>query len=148
MEGHAGGTLDSEPYYIAGEEGPELIISGGHDDRLAASETEKLLNAVESSYPEKLTSERDSWASYGPENKAITDMSNRSSGSYETITTSNEKKEISLTIDVNGSGTVKVDGGSFDGEAVWESVKDRIKGHLIETLQDEMYEGSYQSYEY
>lgn len=148
VEGHAGGTLDSEPYYIAGEEGPELIISGGHDTVFPASETEKLLNAVESAYPEKLTSERDSWASYGPENKAITDQSNRSSGSYETITTTNSKKEISLTIDVNGSGTVKVDGGSFDGEAVWESVKDRIKGQLIETLQDEMYEGSYQSYEY
>ena len=159
VEGHAGGTLDSEPYYIAGEEGPELIISGGHDTVFPTSETEKLLNAVEQTYPDRLPfrsedldalerMKRDIWASYEPDNKAVTDQSNRNSGSYEAITTSNEKKEISLTIDVNGSGTVKVDGGAFDGEAVWESVKDRIKDQLIDTLQEEIYTGAGKRYVY
>ena len=159
VEGHAGGTLDSGPVYIAGEEGPELIISGGHDTVFPTSETEKLLNAVEQTYPDRLPfrsedldalerMKRDIWASYEPDNKAVTDQSNRNSGSYEAITTSNEKKEISLTIDVNGSGTVKVDGGAFDGEAVWESVKDRIKDQLIDTLQEEIYTGAGKRYVY
>ena len=148
VEGHAGGTLDSEPYYIAGEEGPELIISGGHDTVFPASETEKLLNAVESAYPEKLTSERDSWASYGPENKAITDQSNRSSGTYETITTTNSKKEISLTIDVNGSGAVKVEGGQIDPEVIWSEAQDRIKEAMMNILIEETFTGTNSYYDY
>lgn len=45
---HAEGTLDSEPIYIAGEEGPELIVSGGHDTVFPAAETEKIITMIRS----------------------------------------------------------------------------------------------------
>ncbi len=41
-----GGTTDSDQVYIAGEDGPELIISGGGDTVFPASETDRIISAV------------------------------------------------------------------------------------------------------
>ena len=46
VEGNAEGTTNSADVFIAGEEGPELIVGKQHSTVFPASETEKIINAV------------------------------------------------------------------------------------------------------
>ena len=135
VPGHAEGTTFSEPFYLAGEEGPELIKSGGGDVVFPHSETEKILESLDN---------------HREENKAVTDMSQRNTTNYTTVLPApNQPENVSktITLNINGSGSIQLD-RNVDKEQVWDDVKDTIKDKLYEILADEIYEGSDQVYEY
>ena len=121
----AKGTTDSPSVYLAGEEGPEMIISGGHDTVFPAGETDKII-------------------------RAVTDESSRGTGDYSYSRSEHSESIISnktITLNITGSGSMQID-RSTDKESVWENIKDNIKDAIMGILSDEIYEGSEGAYEF
>ena len=153
--GHAfaKGTTDSPSVYLAGEEGPELIISGGHDTVFPTSETDRIIASLmnregdESRYTIPIS------ADDYPEQEAsrpITNESDRKSESYSYSKTEhsesiNSTKTINLNI--NHTGNVQIDRNT-DLETLWEDQKDNLKSAFMNILSDEIYEGGEGLYEY
>ncbi len=147
---HAAGTLSSGSVYIAGDSpygsSPygELILSGGGDTVFPASETNKIIQAV-NNYNEY---NEDS----SKENKAVTDESERdnentyvlasSAGTYQSTSSSK-----TITLDIKGSGSMTIDSGT-DKETVWDNIKDNIKSSIMGILSEEIFEGSEGAYEF
>ena len=132
---YAEGTTFSAPFYLAGEEGPELIKSGGGDVVFPHSETEKILESLDN---------------HREENKAVTDMSQRNTTNYMTVLPAPNQPETvskSITLNINGSGSIQLD-RNVDKEQVWDDVKDVIKENLMDILAEEMLTGSDQVYDY
>lgn len=133
LPGHASGTTDSEEVYVAGEEGPELILSGGGDTVFPASETDRIISAV----------------SRENDNRQITEPSLMSrpvtmkSESYDESAGSDR----TLTIRLEGGGTVSVGAGSSK-EEVWNGAKDKIKSVFMQILKEEVFEEGAGAYEF
>lgn len=144
-EHHAKGILSSGDVYIAGEEGEELILSGGGDTVFPASETNKIIQAVNNYEGNTDNSETTN-------NNAITDESSRGdSNTYVVANTTGNEEGVSssrtVTLDIKGSGSLTVDSGT-DKETVWETIKDNIKSSVMSILSEEIFEGSEGAYEY
>ncbi|MBO5610566.1 MAG: phage tail tape measure protein [Eubacterium sp.] len=144
-EHHAKGTLSSGDVYIAGEEGEELILSGGGDTVFPASETNKIIQAVNNYEGNTDNSETTN-------NNAITDESSRGdSNTYVVANTTGNEEGVSssrtVTLDIKGSGSLTIDSGT-DKETVWETIKDNIKSSVMSILSEEIFEGSEGAYEY
>jgi hypothetical protein len=135
VPGHAGGTTDSERVYVAGEEGPELILSGGGDTVFPAAETEKIISAV-SDNEEKSDNPQ---IGYMPVNTSTPVM--RAS---DDISSSKEK---TITLRLEGSGSIGVNKDT-SVESVWDNIKDNLKSTFMSILQEEMYEEGAGVYEF
>ena len=129
-EGNASGTTDASPVYFAGEKGPELILSGGHDVVFPTNETNKIINAVNN---------------YN--NTQLTDESGRSSNDYMTVGSGNANSSKTITLDIKGSGSIKVD-GNMDKEAIWNNMEETIKNAMMSIISQEIFEGSEMAYGY
>ncbi len=141
-EHHAAGTLDSGDVYIAGEKGQELILSGGHDTVFPASETEKIVQAVQNTYG----------GNNEDNSQTITDESNRGDTNTYIINSeagNNEstKSYKEITLEIKGAGSIQIDGNATK-ESVWETIKDNIKSSVMSILSEEIYEGSEGAYEF
>lgn len=133
VPGHADGTLDSEKVYIAGEEGPELIISGGGDKVFPTSETDKILSAV--------TSER-------ADNPIITEAPAVAEAvTLKSSDDSASKEEKTITLKLEGSGSLSVDKDT-SADSVWDSIKDNLKSTFIALLKEEVFEEGAGVYEF
>lgn len=132
VNGHAAGTTYSEPVYIAGEEGPELIISGGGDTVFPAEETNKILTAMN-------------------DNPTITEgtYSSRSNYALNTDSSDNntEATDKTITLKIEGSGSIDV-GNGVSAETVWDNVKENIKSTFMSILREEIFEEGAGVYEY
>lgn len=132
VPGHAKGTVNSEKAYIAGEEGPELILSGGGDTVFPASETNRIISAV----------------SDAPDNPQITGnpqesgMKGKDPDAWKT-----GPMEKTLTIRLEGSGAVGV-GQGVSPESLWRGIKDNLKQAFMSMLQEEMYEEGAEAHEF
>lgn len=133
LPGHADGTTDSETAYIAGEEGPELIISGGGDTVFPHSETESIIAAV----------------SDNSGNEQMTDPSEMRTSSVEKVSAESGSSggERTITLKLEGSGSINV-GAGVSAENVWDSFKGSIKSTFMQILQEEMYEEGAEAYEF
>lgn len=142
VPGHAKGTLDSESFYLAGEEGPELIKSGGGDTVFPASETSKIINKIENSYDEG-----DSYS----DNRVVTDESNRNANTYVLASSAGDEdskaSSKTITLDIKGSGSLSVERGA-DRDTIWESIQGNIKNAVMSILSEEIFEGSEGAYEF
>ncbi len=133
VNGHASGTTDSEKVYVAGEEGPELILSGGGDTVFPKSETDRIISAV--------SEEND--------NRQITEPSLMSrpvtmkSESYDESAGSDR----TLTIRLEGGGTISVGAGSSK-EEIWNGTKGKIKSVFMQILKEEVFEEGAGAYEF
>ncbi|MCI9417827.1 MAG: phage tail tape measure protein [Eubacterium sp.] len=132
VRGHASGTISSENAYIAGEDGPELIISGGSDTVFPASETDRIISAVSGNEDNPKITEN----AILSHTKGMA-ASSESSGSEEKI----------ITIKLEGSGSVNVGKGA-SAEGLWDSVKNNFKQAFMSILQEEMYEEGMGAYEF
>ena len=133
VPGHASGTTDSEQVYVAGEEGPELILSGGGDTVFPKSETDRIISAV--------SEEND--------NRQITEpflMSRpvtMKSESYDETAGSDK----TLTIRLEGVGSISVGPGSSK-EEIWNGTKGKIKSAFMQILKEEVFEEGAGAYEF
>lgn len=132
VPGHANGTTDSEKVYVAGEDGPELILSGGGDTVFPTSETEKIIAAVSNSE----------------------DSDNPQIGlPIESVSAAKESDEIStsedktITLRLEGSGSIELNQNT-SAETVWDNIKDNLKSTIMSLLQEEIYEEGAGVYEF
>ena len=123
VPGFATGTTNAPDMFIAGEEGPELIVGASGSTVFTANETREILTNT-----------------HQPLNTTEPDVVGRFGGSSETRPLAGgdkDEKRISLSID--GRGELKVTGG-VDEETVWEFVAPRLKEAFFGILQEEIFE--------
>lgn len=133
VQANAKGTTDSDTVYVAGEEGPELILSGGGDTVFPTSETDKIISAV---------SERD-------DNPQITEPASMKS---PVITNGKNAggpagSDRTMTLRLEGSGSIQMGTGSSK-EDIWNNMKGNIKSAFMQILQEEVFEEGSGYYEY
>lgn len=129
IEGDAKGTTNSEKVYIAGEEGPELIISGGGDTVFPKSETDRIISAVSGS----------------EDNPQITNSVPVGSGNKGQL--SGNAGDRTLTLKLEGSGSIGV-GSGVSAEGLWDGIKNNMKQAFMSILQEECYEEGDGAYEF
>ena len=110
--GHASGTTNAEDVFLAGEEGPELIVGKGGSTVFPASETNRIISAVNS---------RD--YGYGDRKESSGPTSGYS-----------EKK---LVIEIAGGGRFTIGAGTSEDDVI-ELLEDNIRPILLEKLREEI----------
>ena len=132
--GHARGTTNSEDVFFAGEEGPELIIDKGGSTVFPAEETNRIITAVHDYEGDGET------GSYVPPSSTPQTASTESGGS---------QGERKITLEINGSGSVQIGGGSgVSKEDVVSILYEQIKPALLDIVNEEIFEEGDSRYEY
>ena len=129
VPGHAEGTTSAEDVYIAGEEGPELILGSRGSEVFPAEETSRILAAINQRAVET------SAGAAAPE-PAPGREGNRESGG--------EKKVL---LEINGSGAIAVDKGA-DKSTILEVLVENVKPVLMSIIKDEIMEEGELAYDY
>ncbi len=125
--GHADGTtFAQEDAYIAGEEGPELILGARGSTVFPTSETDRLIDAL---------SERRSVNVPYPSNEG---------GGQESVNAEQIRKVL---VEIAGSGEIKVN-GRMDEEAVLELLIANLKPALISIIRGEIFEEGDGTYDF
>lgn len=129
VPGHAEGTTSAEDVYIAGEEGPELILGARGSEVFPAEETSRILAAINQREVE--TSAGAAALESAPEHEG-----NRDGGG--------EKKVL---LEINGSGAIAVDKGADKG-TILEVLVENVKPVLMSLIRDEIMEEGELAYDY
>lgn len=133
ITGHAKGTVRAnEDAYIAGEEGPELILDKAGSEVFPAGETQKIISAIAGDTDRVIPTHSTPAA---PENPA---------GSMGSTGGDSEKKFV---IEINGNGKFSVGAGT-DTESIVAVLQENLKPVLMGMIQEEMLEEGDSSYEY
>lgn len=128
IDAYANGTTDSAAAFIAGDNGPELIVGQQGSTVFPTEETDRLIDALSGRREQPLQV----YAGDG------------SSGKEKP---SEQVKRILL--EIAGSGAIEVGGGGgVDKETVLEILYDHLKPVLMNIIQGEIYEEGELSYEY
>lgn len=125
---YANGTTNSDDYYIAGENGPELIVGQQGSTVFPTEETDRLINALTERQPLKVLSE--GLASSGRDK--ATEQVKR------------------ILLEIAGSGSIEVGGtsGGADKETILEVLYEHLKPVLMSIIQSEIYEEGELTYEF
>lgn len=129
VPGHAEGTTSAEDVYIAGEEGPELILGARGSEVFPAEETSRILAAINQREVET------SAGAAAPEPAPGREGSRESGG---------EKKVL---LEINGSGAIAVDKGA-DKSTILEVLVENVKPVLMGIIKDEIMEEGELAYDY
>ena len=133
VSGHANGTLSApEDVYIAGEEGPELIVGARGSEVFPAQETEKILSAVGGDETPIST-----------ENSAAFSSGGRSAPSEEGGADRSEKRII---LEINGSGSIDATGA--DEETILDVLTRHVKPVLMNIIKSEIFEEGDLAYDF
>ena len=124
VAGHASGTTNAEDIFLAGEEGPELIVGRGGSTVFPTSETNRILSAINSS----------GGGAYGE-------------GLASGYSGSGNDKTINLNINGTGMLAVRHD-GSMSKEDIVDVLVDNLKDALIAIIQEEILTEGDGVYEY
>lgn len=125
---YANGTTNSDDYYIAGENGPELIVGQQGSTVFPTEETDRLINALTERQPLKVLSEG--------------------------LTSSGRDKATEqvkrILLEIAGSGSIEVGGtnGGADKETILEVLYEHLKPVLMSIIQSEIYEEGELTYEF
>lgn len=126
---YAAGTTNSDDFYIAGENGPELIIGQQGSTVFPTRETDRLIESLSNRETEPLSVIRTEGTDEG-----------RSS-------TGEQARRILL--EIAGSGAIEVgDRGGVDKEGILEVLTEHVKPVLLNILRQEIYEEGDLSYEF
>lgn len=134
LPGHASGTTDSEEVYVAGEDGPELIVSGGGDTVFPASETDRIISAIGNKNSE------DNYQITAP-------VDTQQSNSFVRQSITNAGLDKTVTIRIEGAGSIAV-GNNSSKEDAWNTTKDKVKSVFMSLLEEEVYEEGAGAYEF
>ena len=128
---HAEGTLFGENVYIAGENGPELIVGRMGSEVFPASETAKILNAV--------MAEKNNEKLAPPSQEMVQTIIRKDSS------TSTENRNVTLTI--SGKGSLDL-GAGVSQKDLRNFISSELEGALVNILQQEIYEEGAFAYEF
>lgn len=131
VPGHASGTTYGEDIYIAGEEGPELIVGKRGSTVFPASETNRIVEAVGEKYYPNVEKSSDI------ANNIVLPVHQGISGVTD--------KNINIT--VNGTGKIGVEKGA-DNDEIVAIMMTNIRPILTNLLVEEMAEEGEGNYEY
>lgn len=132
VKGNAAGTTYGEDVYIAGEEGPELIVGRRGSEVFPASETAKILSAV------MANRESASGIALAPQEIINTIV-------RENNTSNTENRNMTLTI--KGKGSLGI-GQSVTKKDVMNFLRDELEGALMNIISTEIYEEGTVAYEF
>lgn len=150
--GYATGTTDAEDIFMAGEEGPELIVGHEHATVFPASETDRIINAVNGtdgvvsvSFADKLVAAMERYSSnraYGGTVLAAPE------GVQDTPTSNNSQpQEKIIRVEINGSGSVALGSGTSKQEVV-DLMFDNLRPVLMSIVEEELFEEGDNSYDF
>lgn len=133
VSGHANGTLSApEDVYIAGEEGPELIVGARGSEVFPVQETEKILSAVGGDETPVST-----------ENSAAFSSGGQSAPSEEGGADRSEKRII---LEINGSGSIDATGA--DEDTILDVLTRHVKPVLMNIIKGEIFEEGDLAYDF
>lgn len=121
--GYASGTTNAENAFIAGENGPELILGAGGSTVFPTGETDRIISALQRPFHVEAPSGEAYKRAGGGENCRR------------------------IELDISGAGTVHVDKGA-DKETVLGILTENIKPVLMDIINNEIYEEGEGVYEY
>lgn len=126
---YATGTTNSEDFYIAGEDGPELIVGRQGSTVFPTEETDRIIKSLSDGdrTPINITAETGG------------DMGNGEKGTGEQVRR--------ILLEITGSGAIEVGGGA-NKESILEVLTDHIKPILLNILDQEIYEEGDYCYEF
>lgn len=123
-EQHADGTLWGENAYIAGEEGPELILGRSGSKVFPAKETDRILSAMSDVSPDV------------PVPEFLT-------GRYDEY----KRSDKNITLEIKGNGKLTIDRGASKEEII-TILFEYLKPALLKILAQEIFEEGDNSYEF
>ena len=123
-EQHADGTLWGENAYIAGEEGPELILGRSGSKVFPTKETDRILSAMSDVSPDV------------PIPEFLT-------GRYDEY----KRSDKNITLEIKGNGKISIDKGASKEEIV-TILFEYLKPALLKILAQEIFEEGDNSYEF
>lgn len=133
VSGHANGTVSApEDVYIAGEEGPELIIGARGSEVFPAQETEKILSAVGGDETPIST-----------EGSAASSSAGRSAPSEEG---GGDRSEKRIILEINGSGSIDATGA--DEDTILDVLTRYVKPVLMNIIKGEIFEEGDLAYDF
>lgn len=133
VSGHANGTVSApEDVYIAGEEGPELIIGARGSEVFPAQETERILSAVGGDETPIST-----------ENSAAFRSGNQPTPSEES---GGDRSEKRIIIEINGSGSIDATGA--DEDTILDVLTRHVKPVLMNIIKGEIFEEGDLAYDF
>jgi len=133
---HAGGTTDAEDAFVAGDEGPELVIGHRGATVFPADETEKIVQAVSE------------YSTYNNGNTVVY-TAPESTSDADARETGGEAGVKKIVLALEGKGSIEVGGsGGASTEQVVAVLYDYLKPVLAEILSEEIFEEGDGSYEY
>ena len=133
VSGHANGTLSApEDVYIAGEEGPELIVGARGSEVFPAQETEKILSAVGGDETPIST-----------EGSAAFSSGGRSAPSEEG---GGDRSEKRIILEINGSGSIDAIGA--DEDTILDVLTRHVKPVLMNIIKGEIFEEGDLAYDF
>lgn len=133
VSGHANGTLSApEDVYIAGEEGPELIIGARGSEVFPTQETEKILSAVGGDETPIST-----------EGSAASSSGGRSAPSEEG---GGDRSEKRIILEINGSGSIDATGA--DEDTILDVLTRHVKPVLMNIIKGEIFEEGDLAYDF
>ena len=133
LSAYSSGTTDSADDFIAGEDGPEIVLDHEGSTVFPTSETDRIIGAVASI------------------NTGTTDTVYlpSESSSNSSNNSSKETTDKNITLKIEGGGELKVSGGSsVDEESLLSFLYEYLKPVLSEIIQQEIYEEGDLSYGY
>lgn len=138
LEGYATGTTSSDDSFIAGENGPELIVDKPESTVFPADETDRIINAIGSSSISRATGQQDGiFVPTGNDNGLIEDSGTEKDASTRKI-----------LLEIAGKGNIELTGGKVDKETLLAFLYEYLKPVLSEILTQEIYEEGDMAYEY
>lgn len=130
IDAYAGGTTDSSDAFIAGEDGPEIVLGQQGSTVFPTEETDRIISSLNERKP--LQTEGLEGGKEAP-------------GTGSTI----REQVKRIILEVEGSGEIEVGGGSsIDRNAVLEILQDNLRPVLMSIIQQEIYEEGDLSYEF
>ena len=127
IPGYATGTLNAENIFVAGEEGPELIIGARGSTVFPHSETDRILGSMQDEFGAELALDYPQF------------QNNKQDGYF--------KEDKNITIEIKGSGSINSN-SAMSKEDVVDVMVQYVRPVLINILNDEMFEEGDFAYDY
>lgn len=139
LEGYASGTTSSDENFIAGEEGPELVLGKPDSTVFPADETDRIINAIGMSSISVGDAER---------NDGIFVPVGNDNGLIEDSGTEKDAATRKILLEIAGKGNIQLTGSKVDKDTLVQFLYEYLKPVLSEILTQEIYEEGDMAYEY
>ena len=144
--GHADGTTYSEDVFIAGEEGPELIVGHEGSTVFPTTETDRIVNAVNSmdgvtsvTFAEELVTALARYSAYRDNSSGTILAPPERTQEATSDSRTTQARDKTIRLEIAGSGSVGIGSGTSKEEFV-ELLYTNLKPVLMSIVQEEIFE--------